>query len=67
MIELPNGRVLEVGSRWVSNDPRRYRIVKVMELDNHCQDARVANIVTGECSWIAYKNFKIGLRGWSRI
>lgn len=62
-IKLPYGRTLRVGQTWRSNDPRRFRIVRVIELTPGY--ARVRNIVNDEERMLRWQAFTIGPRGFS--
>jgi hypothetical protein len=62
-VKAQHGRVVRAGQLWRTNDPRRFRIVRVEKLDLTC--ATVRNIVTGQVARIKYEGFTIGVRGMS--
>lgn len=63
-IYTKHGRIVRVGQIWRSNDPRRFRGVRVLT-SYSLTHVKVENIVNGVVSFIALKNFTIGTRGWS--
>jgi hypothetical protein len=62
---IGHGRILRVGQVWRSNDPRRLKAVRILDIVTELRIAEVENILTGKRSLIALQAFTIGSRGWS--
>lgn len=63
-IALGHGRTIRPGQIWRSNDPRRFRGIRILEVFDDFT-VLVCNIVTRHVSTIAAAHFTIGQRGWS--
>jgi hypothetical protein len=59
-----HGRIVRVGQIWRSNDPRRFKGIRILGVGDD-QVVRVINILTGTISQIALRSFTVGSRGWS--
>jgi hypothetical protein len=64
---LRHGRVLEVGSRWSSNDPRESRAIEIVSINTTTRTVLARNVTTCKRTTISFDGFTTGVRGWSRL